>query len=397
MIGSWTLQSKHYATPWTVAATFVLAFAAAPSAALAETAFERGWTLDAQASALNVQSVKNETKVESSRFATFSGVIDETGTATVTVELNSIDTGIDLRNVRMRFLFFQTFEYPQAVITMEVDEVGLADLPLKRRKTMRLPYTLTLHGVTKEAEADVAVTLLTDHRVSVASTTPISVAAEEFDLMNGVAELEEAAGVDIIPSGTVSFDFVFQRNGSEAGGVTVAGASSTEAPNTEGPNTEGPNTEATASPFAPAVTPASVTPAGPQGAGTALESQTFSREECVGRFEILSRTNSITFRSGSARLDRASTPFLDTIVDIVKRCPGLAITVAGHTDADGSNAANQRLSQRRAAAVERYLADNGVEAERIEAVGYGEERPLVANDTPQNKAKNRRIEFAAAE
>jgi len=66
-----------------------------------------GWQLDPGASSIKFQSVKNGSKVETSSFANFNGTLDENGLATLLVELNSVDTNVDLRNVRMRFLFLR--------------------------------------------------------------------------------------------------------------------------------------------------------------------------------------------------------------------------------------------------------------------------------------------------
>jgi outer membrane protein OmpA-like peptidoglycan-associated protein len=69
------------------------------------------------------------------------------------------------------------------------------------------------------------------------------------------------------------------------------------------------------------------------------------------------------------------------------------VEVAGHTDSDGSNKYNLDLSQRRAEAVQTFLADRGVDAARLVAKGYGEEVPIAANTTDEGKARNRRVEF----
>jgi OmpA-OmpF porin, OOP family len=177
-----------------------------------ENPFKGGWQLDGDGSALGFQSVKNETKVEISSFASLTGSIAEDGTARVTVLLDSVDTTIDLRNVRMRFLFFETFTYPEAVITARIDPAMLDGLTDSRRKTIRLPYELTLHGVTKPLSSDVTVTLLDDNRVAVATAMPISIAAADFNLTEGIRKLEEAATVTILPSASVSFDLLFTRS-----------------------------------------------------------------------------------------------------------------------------------------------------------------------------------------
>jgi outer membrane protein OmpA-like peptidoglycan-associated protein len=73
--------------------------------------------------------------------------------------------------------------------------------------------------------------------------------------------------------------------------------------------------------------------------------------------------------------------------------PAGRITVEGHTDNVGADADNQRLSEARAQAVVRWLTQRGVPASRITAQGLGETRPAYSNDTPAERAKNRRIQI----
>lgn len=342
----------------TLAGVGLCLFLLAPAQAQ-ENPFAGGWVLQAEGSALGFQSVKNESKVEQSGFATFTGMISEDGTAEIRVPLDSVDTKIDLRNVRMRFLFFETFKFPEAVITARIDPALLADLPTKRRITISLPYTLALHGVSKDFVADVNVTLISDDLVNVATVGMIPVNAEEFDLLGGVAKLEEAAKVKIVPTGSVTFDLLFKRGGTEGAPVTEASAAGTVAP-----------------------------------ADTALEAEgNFDAEACLGRFEILSRAGNISFSTGSARLDLAGSAILDNLYDIVSRCPDMTLEIGGHTDDVGTEATNVALSERRAAAVVDYLVAKGVDASRLKPKGYGEAVPMVPNDSDENRARNRRIEF----
>ena len=307
---------------------------------------------------MRFQSVKNVSVAESSGFAAFSGRIDPQGEVELRVLLDSVDTKIDLRNVRMRFLFFETFQFPEAVVTTRIDPAALADLPTLRRKTLMLPFTLNLHGISRTADAEVVVTLLSDDMVAVSSGTPVSIKVADFGLEGGVKKLEEAAGVTIVPTDTVTFDFIFARNAPTGAAPPVAAAA----------------------------------PAAP--AQAALETATLDLEACKGRFEILSRSGNIYFAAGSARLDNRSAPLLNSLVDIITRCDGLRIEVSGHTDSDGAAAANQRLSEQRARAVAAYIQSRGVAGDRLVIVGHGEDRPVVANDSAENKARNRRIEFA---
>lgn len=321
--------------------------------------FGDGWTLDKEASRLTFQSVKNSSVVETSTFASYTGGIDPQGNARISISLDSVDTKVDLRNVRMRFLFFETFKFPEAVITANIDPTTIADLSTKRRMQVPIAYVLDLHGVKQTMTAQTVVTLIADDMVSVASADPISIAVAPFGLEEGVRKLEDAAKVQIVPSGSVSFDFIFRLGVVETDQAQAA------------------------------ATPAPVT-AAVENTGN------FTAAECAGRFEILSRTGAIYFNSGSSELAIASAPFLGSIVEIVQRCPALNLIVEGHTDSSGAANLNQRLSEKRANAVARYLVDAGVARDRLTTIGYGEARPVAPNDTARNKERNRRIQFTVA-
>jgi OOP family OmpA-OmpF porin len=75
------------------------------------------------------------------------------------------------------------------------------------------------------------------------------------------------------------------------------------------------------------------------------------------------------------------------------RCPTAEIEIAGHTDADGEDAVNQTLSEKRAQAVLDYLVRAGLPASRFTPIGYGSSQPVASNDTDEGKAQNRRIDF----
>jgi OOP family OmpA-OmpF porin len=82
---------------------------------------------------------------------------------------------------------------------------------------------------------------------------------------------------------------------------------------------------------------------------------------------------------------------------IVQHHPNATFEVAGHTDAVGSDAYNQSLSQRRAGSVSAYLVEKGVDASRMTAVGYGESQPVADNSTEAGRAENRRVELRITE
>ena len=118
---------------------------------------------------------------------------------------------------------------------------------------------------------------------------------------------------------------------------------------------------------------------------------------CQQLFSELLAKGTIRFESGRSTLDPDSAGLLDHLTEIALRCPTTNIEVAGHTDTDGDNAANQSLSEKRAQAVVDYLVKAGLPASRFTATGFGSAQPVAANDSDDGKARNRRIEFLVKE
>ena len=101
----------------------------------------------------------------------------------------------------------------------------------------------------------------------------------------------------------------------------------------------------------------------------------------------------VLFETESNALSEEGVEDLDAIVELLAQCEGVPVEVAGHTDSTGDADFNLGLSNRRAQAVVDYLIEQGIPAERLEAVGYGESKPVADNDTAEGRALNRRIEF----
>ena len=114
---------------------------------------------------------------------------------------------------------------------------------------------------------------------------------------------------------------------------------------------------------------------------------------CQQLFSELLSNGKIRFESGRATIDLDSAGLLDRLIETALRCPTASIEIAGHTDADGEDAFNQALSEKRAQAVADYLVKAGLPANRFTASGYGSTQPVATNDTDEGKARNRRIEF----
>lgn len=117
-------------------------------------------------------------------------------------------------------------------------------------------------------------------------------------------------------------------------------------------------------------------------------------KKCQQTLSGIAKSGVILFERAKADIKSESRSTLDKLAQAANNCPGMRIEVEGHTDAEGTPERNKALSERRAQSVKAYLADAGVDAGRLDAIGYGETQPVAPNDTPENRAKNRRIEFA---
>lgn len=100
----------------------------------------------------------------------------------------------------------------------------------------------------------------------------------------------------------------------------------------------------------------------------------------------------VNFDTGKATIRPDSFPRLDRVLEYLKHKPTVRIEISGHTDDVGKPEANKDLSKRRAEACKKYLVDKGIDAGRIDTVGYGSEKPIAPNDTPDGRERNRRIE-----
>lgn len=122
-----------------------------------------------------------------------------------------------------------------------------------------------------------------------------------------------------------------------------------------------------------------------QGTGIGVERQ--------GNDIVLNMPNQVTFGVDSSELSGQARQALNEVTAVLREYPETRITVAGYTDSTGSEQYNQRLSERRAAAVANYLTQGGVASQRLNRVGYGESQPVASNETEQGRAQNRRVEI----
>lgn len=103
--------------------------------------------------------------------------------------------------------------------------------------------------------------------------------------------------------------------------------------------------------------------------------------------------NNIYFDHDKYSLRDESILELEQLLGVLEKNPSLLVEISGHTDSDGTDAYNERLSQGRAEAVVNFLVEGGINVHRMRAIGYGESQPVAENDSKENKQLNRRTEF----
>ena len=116
-------------------------------------------------------------------------------------------------------------------------------------------------------------------------------------------------------------------------------------------------------------------------------------DECIAEITAIQGERKINFEPGSATVDADSRGILDDLAEVLKLCGPLRLEIAGHTDSQGREEMNERLSQERANTVLSELRMRRVETGNFLSKGYGESTPIADNDTEEGREANRRIEF----
>jgi OOP family OmpA-OmpF porin len=102
----------------------------------------------------------------------------------------------------------------------------------------------------------------------------------------------------------------------------------------------------------------------------------------------------VMFATGTANLADTSEPALKYVLEYLSKSPDVkAMRIEGHTDSRGMASANQKLSEKRAVAVARWLVDHGADCKRVVPMGYGDTDPVADNGTEEGRAQNRRTVF----
>jgi len=173
---------------------------------------DSAWTLDPAGSRLAYVSIKAGEVAETNRFAALSGSVAIDGTASLAIDLASVDTGVEIRDERMREIFFAVADNPEATVTARLDPAGFAGLAVGQSVTRPLTASVTIKGASSDVATDVMVTRVAEDRVLVVPTAPVIVSTDMFGLTDELGELRALAQLpSITPAVPVTFTLAFRR------------------------------------------------------------------------------------------------------------------------------------------------------------------------------------------
>ncbi|KZN37121.1 DUF1592 domain-containing protein [Pseudoalteromonas luteoviolacea] len=163
------------------------------------------WQLDSTESLLSYVSVKKDHVAELNQFVDIdnsapavSGSIEADGSVKIGVDLNSISTGVDIRNSRILDLLFETDLLPMAYFSTQIDQALLSNLDIGTSMTQSITGEISLHGVSQEVSVDVLVAKLATGRVNVSTLTPMIIDSKSFDMDYGIEALRVVANLSSI-------------------------------------------------------------------------------------------------------------------------------------------------------------------------------------------------------
>ena len=180
---------------------------------LASTQASAEWVLNNYASRLNFVSTKANTAAEVHTFGSLDGRVDATGNATVTIDLDTVDTSVDIRDERMREMLFETDRYPTATIAASIDAATIEAIKPGGRQNLVTEAQLLIHDTTVSLTLDLTITRLNKDTLIVSSRAPVIVNAGQSGLAAGVDKLREVAGLpSISPAVPVTFELAFESH-----------------------------------------------------------------------------------------------------------------------------------------------------------------------------------------
>lgn len=168
------------------------------------------WTLNGKSSDITAVSVKKGVVAEVHHFTGLTGTIKD-NKAIIAIDLTSVESGIDIRNQRMKTMLFEVASFATATISADIAALDTSGLKAGGSMEATVPVSLDLHGFNKELKAEITVVALNDGLL-VVSRSPVIVKAADFGLVAGIEALRAIAKLpSIAQSVPVSFQLYFKH------------------------------------------------------------------------------------------------------------------------------------------------------------------------------------------
>jgi hypothetical protein len=171
------------------------------------------WILKESQSRISFITIKQDDIAEVHTFKKIAGSVNEKGTANLSIDLDSVETNIDIRNERMRKFLFETASNSSVSISTDLNIETFNTLNAGERILLEdLTFEISLHGISAALSSNMYVTRINADKVLVETATPVLVHADDFNLGKGILKLRELAGLDsITPVVPVSASLLFTK------------------------------------------------------------------------------------------------------------------------------------------------------------------------------------------
>jgi polyisoprenoid-binding protein YceI len=164
----------------------------------AVTAHAASWQINNAQSQLNFVSIKKGDVAEVHHFERLTGSLSDSGLFSADIDLESVNTNIEIRDQRMREFLFDVVDFPTANLSAQVDPALVAALATGQSKTATVDAELSLHGQKQTLAIEVMISKLSDNTLMLVSAKPLVLNVSAFDLVQGVEKLRELAGLPSI-------------------------------------------------------------------------------------------------------------------------------------------------------------------------------------------------------
>ncbi|MEE9355325.1 MAG: YceI family protein [Methylococcaceae bacterium] len=170
------------------------------------------WVIDNSKSNLFFISVKNNSKGEVHTFKTLKGKLGEDGSASLTIDLTSVETQVAIRNDRLQKFLFEVAKFPEAIISLNVDPQKVKALLPGEMTKLSVLANLNLHDSKEPIKTELVVTAMNDGSLIVSTLQPLLLSAENFKLVAGIDKLKALVKLDMIDKVIpVTFNLLFSK------------------------------------------------------------------------------------------------------------------------------------------------------------------------------------------